>query len=43
MGAMVGGHRFFRVKRWLHALIVSEDVKQAMEAAKIIGPRFVRV
>jgi hypothetical protein len=41
--AKIGGHRFFRVKRWLHALIVSEDVKRALEAAKIVGPRFISV
>lgn len=41
--AKIGNHRFFRVKRWLHALIVSEDIKQALEAEKIVGPRFIPV
>jgi hypothetical protein len=36
----IGPLRFFRIKGWEAALIVSEEVKRAMEDAKLLGPRF---
>ncbi len=39
----VGEARIFRAWGWRGALIISEDLKQAMEAAGITGTRFIEV
>src|SRR5688572_475928 len=38
--ARTGGLDFFRVTRYLVALVVSERLKRAMEDAKLLGPKF---
>jgi hypothetical protein len=39
----VGDAKVFRTWGWTVALIVSEDIKQALEAESITGTRFVEV
>lgn len=39
----VAGHHFFRVKRWLSALIVSAHLRQELERANLTGLRFIPV
>jgi hypothetical protein len=41
--AKVGGAHIFRPWGWTVALIISEDLKQALEAEGITGTRFVEV
>jgi hypothetical protein len=41
--AQVGDARLFRPWGWTGALILSEDLKQALEAEKLTGTRFVEV
>jgi len=39
----VGGAKMFRTEGWTMALIVSEDIKQALERMKATGVKFTRV
>lgn len=41
--ARIGGLHFFRVQDYEVALIVFETLKQAMEQANLVGPRFAPV